>query len=175
NEYELHISSCVYPKRNGNKYDVYSRPAAGSPPGGRSAAHQELNVQDLSMSRQDANAAFARPSFLYGGNAAYIEDLYARYESDPGTVDGEWRAFFESMRDGLADAQKNAYGPSWKRPNWPVRPRDELISALDGQWLETEKALAGKLKARAQAAGGELTDAQIQRATRDSIHALMLI
>jgi 2-oxoglutarate dehydrogenase E1 component len=127
------------------------------------------------MSRQDANAAFARTSFLYGGNAAYIEDLYARYESDPGTVDGEWRAFFESMRDGPADAQKNAYGPSWKRPNWPVRPRDELISALDGQWLETEKALAGKLKARAQAAGGELTDAQIQRATRDSIHALMLI
>ncbi len=35
------------------------------------------------MSRQDANAAFARTSFLYGGNAPYIEDLYARYESDP--------------------------------------------------------------------------------------------
>src|SRR5438105_1259248 len=27
------------------------------------------------MSRQDANAAFARTSFLYGGNAAYIEEL----------------------------------------------------------------------------------------------------
>ena len=27
------------------------------------------------MSRQDANAAFARTSFLYGGNADYIEDL----------------------------------------------------------------------------------------------------
>ena len=35
------------------------------------------------MSRQDANAAFARTSFLYGGNAAYIEDLHARYETDP--------------------------------------------------------------------------------------------
>ena len=35
------------------------------------------------MSRQDANAAFALTSFLYGGNAAYIEDLYARYEADP--------------------------------------------------------------------------------------------
>jgi 2-oxoglutarate dehydrogenase E1 component len=127
------------------------------------------------MSRQDANAAFARTSFLYGGNAAYIEDLYARYENDPGTVDAEWRAFFESMRDGSADVQKSAYGPSWKRPNWPVPPRDELISALDGQWLETEKALSGKIKARAQVAGGELSDAQIQRATRDSIHALMLI
>ena len=27
------------------------------------------------MSRQDANAAFARTSFLYGGNADYIEDF----------------------------------------------------------------------------------------------------
>jgi 2-oxoglutarate dehydrogenase E1 component len=39
------------------------------------------------MSRQDANAAFARSSFLYGGNAAYIEDLYSRYEADPNSVD----------------------------------------------------------------------------------------
>ena len=35
------------------------------------------------MSRQDANAAFALTSFLYGGNAAYIDDLYARYQIDP--------------------------------------------------------------------------------------------
>ncbi len=34
------------------------------------------------MSRQDANAAFALTSF-YGGNAAYIDNLYARYETDP--------------------------------------------------------------------------------------------
>ncbi len=31
------------------------------------------------MSRQDANAAFAHTSFLYGGNAGYIEDLQAKY------------------------------------------------------------------------------------------------
>ena len=41
------------------------------------------------MSRQDANSAFARTSFLYGGNAGYIEDLYAKYETDPATVDAE--------------------------------------------------------------------------------------
>ena len=35
------------------------------------------------MSRQDANAQFALTSFLYGGNAAYIEDLHARYDADP--------------------------------------------------------------------------------------------
>ena len=48
------------------------------------------------MSRQDANAAFALTSFLYGGNAAYIDDLYARYEADPKAVDAEWQAFFRA-------------------------------------------------------------------------------
>ena len=51
------------------------------------------------MSRQDANAIFAKTSFLYGGNATYIEDLYAKYETDPAAVDAEWRAFFESLKD----------------------------------------------------------------------------
>ena len=73
------------------------------------------------MSRQDANAIFARTSFLYGGNAAYIEDLYARYEADPAAVDAEWRAFFQSLKDDKADVVKSARGASWKKPNWPLR------------------------------------------------------
>jgi len=48
------------------------------------------------MSRQDANAAFT--SFLYGGNAAYMDNLYARYEADPNAVDTEWQAFFQSLK-----------------------------------------------------------------------------
>ena len=48
------------------------------------------------MSRQDANAAFALSSFLQGANAAFIDDLYARYEKDPNSVDAEWQEFFES-------------------------------------------------------------------------------
>ena len=76
------------------------------------------------MSRQDANAAFALTSFLYGGNASYIEDLHARYEVDPNSVDAEWQAFFASLKDNAADVTKNARGASmpsgsslaWK---WP--------------------------------------------------------
>ncbi len=124
------------------------------------------------MSRQDANAAFALSSFLYGGNAAYIEDLFARYEADPKSVDAEWQAFFGSMKDG-ADAQKSARGASWKRP--PLIERDDLLSALDGQWAETEKKLGDKVRAKAQDAGVELSPVDVQQATRDSIHALMLI
>ena len=90
------------------------------------------------MSRQDANAIFARTSFLYGGNAAYIEDLYAKYEADPAAVDAEWRAFFESLKDQKSDVIRNARGVSWQKPNWPIRPNGDLVATLDGQWAETE-------------------------------------
>jgi 2-oxoglutarate dehydrogenase E1 component len=127
------------------------------------------------MSRQDANTAFAVTSFLYGGNAAYIDDLYARYEIDPKSVDAEWQAFFASLKDDARDVAQNAHGPSWNRPGWPVPERSDLISALDGQWAEAGKAIGGKVKAQAQTRGVELSSADIERATRDSIRALMLI
>src|SRR6266481_2332266 len=93
-----------------------------------------LPNRTLRMSRQDANAAFALTSFLYGGNADYIEDLYARYETDPAAVDAEWRAFFASLKDARADVITSAHGPSWQRPDWPAPARSELVSALDGDW-----------------------------------------
>jgi len=127
------------------------------------------------MSRQDANAAFARTSFLYGGNAAYIEDLYARYETDPASVDAEWRDFFAALKDEKADVIKSAKGATWKKPNWPLRESGDLVSALDGQWAETEKKLGEKIAAKAQAKGVELSSTDVMQATRDSIHALMLI
>src|SRR5262245_36841207 len=127
------------------------------------------------MSRQDANAAFARTSFLYGGNADYVEDLYARYEADPNAVDAQWQAFFQSLKDDRADVLKSARGPSWERPDWPQRADGELVAALAGDWREVEKAVGDKVKARAQASGVELTPAHVQQATRDSIRALMLI
>ena len=127
------------------------------------------------MSRQDANAIFAHTSFLYGGNAAYIEDLYARYEADPAAVDAEWRAFFQSLKDEKSDVIKSAQGASWKTPNWPLRPSGDLVAALDGQWAETEKKISQKIAATAQAKGVELSSTDVLQATRDSIHALMLI
>jgi 2-oxoglutarate dehydrogenase E1 component len=127
------------------------------------------------MSRQDANAAFALTSFLYGGNASYIEDLHARYEVDPNAVDAEWRDFFASLRDNAADVSREARGPSWQRRNWPQPERSELVSALDGDWAEVEKAVGDKIKAKAQTNGHEVTAAEVQQATRDSIRALMLI
>src|ERR1700749_3593807 len=127
------------------------------------------------MSRQDANAAFALSSFLQGTNAAYIDDLYARFEQDPGSVDAEWQEFFKSLKDTPDDVRKNADGASWGRDNWPLSPRDELTSALDGNWVQVEKAVGAKLAAKAQAKGVDLSAADVHQATRDSVRALMLI
>jgi 2-oxoglutarate dehydrogenase E1 component len=139
------------------------------------------------MSRQDANAAFALSSFLQGTNATYIDEIYARFERDPASVDTEWQEFFKSLKDSPADVQKNAEGPSWGRDNWPLTPRDELTSALDGNWAEVEKVVGAKLAAKAQAQGkvqgpaqgqvkgAEVTPADVHQATRDSVRALMLI
>src|SRR5262249_16800689 len=125
------------------------------------------------MSRQDANAAFALTSFLYGGNGAYIDDLYARYEADPNAVDAEWRTFFESLKDDAGDVARTAHGPSWKQPSWPLPARGELIAALDGDWDAVGKAVGDRIAQRAQAKGIEVSPAEVQRATRDSIRALM--
>ena len=127
------------------------------------------------MSRQDANAAFALSSFLQGTNAAYIDDLYARYEQNPASVDTEWQEFFKSLKDAPADVLKNAEGPSWGRDNWPLTPRDELTSALDGNWAQVEKAVGTKIASKAQAKGVEVSAADVNLATRDSVRALMLI
>ncbi len=131
------------------------------------------------MSRQDANAAFALSSFLQGTNATYIDEIYARYEKDPSSVDAEWQDFFKSLNDQPGDISKNAQGPSWERANWPLTPQDDLTSALDGNWAEVEKTVGAKIAAKAQAKGGDkgggLSSADLLQATRDLVRALMLI
>ncbi|MEM6384306.1 MAG: 2-oxoglutarate dehydrogenase E1 component [Pseudomonadota bacterium] len=131
------------------------------------------------MGRQDANAAFAATSFLYGGNAAYLDQLYADYQKDPSQFGSEWAEFFALMGDNASDVAENARGASWKRPDWPIAGNGELVSALDANWGPDEKVAAKKveetLKAGAQAAGGQVSEQQVQQATRDSVRAIMMI
>ncbi len=127
------------------------------------------------MSRQDLNTYFAQTSFMSGGSAAYLEELYAKYQGDPASVDAEWQAFFGALKDAPADVVKNAQGPSWEKPHWPVVANGELVSALDGNWAEIEKAVGDKLKGKAAAAGTSISQADMQNAARDSVRAIMLI
>ncbi len=41
-------------------------------------------------------------SFLYGTNANYIEELYARYKTEPGAIDEAWSEVFDDLADDEA-------------------------------------------------------------------------
>ena len=128
------------------------------------------------MARQDqANDEFSLTSFLYGGNAAYIEELYSKYQDDPASVDDGWRTFFGELKDNAADVKKSAAGASWKKPNWPITANGELVSALDGNWGEVERHFDGKVKQKAAEGGVALSDREALQATRDSVRAIMMI
>jgi 2-oxoglutarate dehydrogenase E1 component len=129
------------------------------------------------MARHDqANDQFSLTSFLYGGNADYIEDLYARYKEDPSSVGMEWQDFFGALQDDASDVKKNAEGASWTKPNWPIAANGEIVSALDGDWGTVEKHFEKKVKEKASENGAAaISDADVLRATRDSVRAIMMI
>ena len=95
------------------------------------------------MNKTEATAAFEETSFLYGGNAKFVEELYQTYLNNPAAVDSHWRSFFDQM----AGDAPTASGPSWARADWPPKPSDEQTAALDGNWVEVEKAIAAKIAA----------------------------
>jgi 2-oxoglutarate dehydrogenase E1 component len=127
------------------------------------------------MTRQPKNEAFARTSFLQGANAAYIEEMQAQYERNPGSVSDEWRHFFASLQEERHD--NGHEGPSWARPLDEIaREGDrDLLAALTGDYGATEQRLRRRIEARAVAGGVDLSPVASLRATQDSIRALMLI
>ncbi|HIF50243.1 MAG TPA: 2-oxoglutarate dehydrogenase E1 component [Thiotrichaceae bacterium] len=42
------------------------------------------------------------PSYLYSGNAWFVEELYESYLSKPESIDPHWRDYFDSLQDGTA-------------------------------------------------------------------------
>jgi 2-oxoglutarate dehydrogenase E1 component len=52
-------------------------------------------------------------SFLFGANAPFIEELYARFLEDPGRVDPDWRTFFEALAEERGDVLAEVRGASW--------------------------------------------------------------
>ena len=61
---------------------------------------------------------------MFGGNAPFVEEIYARYLRDPAAVDGQWRRYFDQLRppegeadhqaivDGIAARARNGIRPS---------------------------------------------------------------
>ncbi|PKP70368.1 MAG: 2-oxoglutarate dehydrogenase E1 component [Alphaproteobacteria bacterium HGW-Alphaproteobacteria-4] len=129
------------------------------------------------MTDQTPNDAFHASSFLQGANADYVEQLYARFAADPGSVDAAWAAFFHSLGDAELDVKRQAKGASWDRPDWPPQPTDDLTAALTGEWpvAKEAKGAGDKIRAKAAEAGVKVSDDALKRAVLDSVRALMII
>ncbi|HTT08178.1 MAG TPA: 2-oxoglutarate dehydrogenase E1 component [Gammaproteobacteria bacterium] len=48
------------------------------------------------------------PSFLYSGNAAYIEALYETYLDNPAALDADWRGYFDRLQTEIARSNGDA-------------------------------------------------------------------
>ncbi len=111
------------------------------------------------------NEVLAETSFLYGGNAGFVEDLQARWAKDPDSVEPSWRAFFASLSDSAVDR-----APSWTpKPLPPARP--DWLSAIDGLWPAVEAKLESKIATAQPAAGPD----EVRARTLDSLRAIMMI
>jgi 2-oxoglutarate dehydrogenase E1 component len=100
-----------------------------------------------------------RTSFLTSANSTFVAELYARYLEKPATVDSEWAAFFDELKDDAPDILKDLVGASWS-------PRETAV-------IGTETAAEVLSTNGATAPGSD--GANLSDVTRDSIQALMII
>ncbi len=116
------------------------------------------------------NEVLAETSFLYGGNAAFVEDLYARWSANPASVEPSWQAFFASLTDRAEDVRRAAAKPAWTKPAAPAA-RPDWLSALDGMWPAVEAKVGARIAERAPASSAD----EVRAATLDSLRAIMMI
>jgi len=57
-----------------------------------------------------------------GGNAAFLADLYARWVSDPGSVDPSFVTLFAALDDEAVSILQDASGASWAPRHFEVEP-----------------------------------------------------
>ena len=48
-------------------------------------------------------------SYLFGGNAPYVEDLYEQYLEDPSSVDEKWRQYFDRLQQAPAASKPSTF------------------------------------------------------------------
>ncbi|HEV2364331.1 MAG TPA: 2-oxoglutarate dehydrogenase E1 component [Caulobacteraceae bacterium] len=100
-------------------------------------------------------------SFLYGGNAPFLEELHARWAADPNSVDPSWRSFFARLGDGVDDIKRAASAPGWGAANGA----EALWPALEAK-LRTTIAEKGR---------GAVSEDAVRAGALDSLRALQLI
>src|ERR1700735_2110303 len=97
-------------------------------------------ADDSSIAPGRLNQVLSETSFLYGGNSAFVEDLYARWANDADSVEPSWRAFFASLHDQADTVKRAAEKPTWTPLDVPAA-RPDWLSAIDGLWPAVEAKL----------------------------------
>jgi 2-oxoglutarate dehydrogenase E1 component len=106
------------------------------------------------------SASLERTSFLNGQNAGFIADLYARYLSDPESVDPSWGEFFHELDDDARAILAELQGASWAPRRINGEPAQAPISVLSDH---------------AHAVSGGYSPEQVRAAILDTVRARMLI
>ncbi len=119
------------------------------------------------------NQVFAETSFLYGSNAAFIEDLHDKWAADPSSVSAEWRGFFDQLRDSAATVQASSAAGKWGRTL--VTEATEDTGVFDGRWPAPRPDPKAKPAAAAGPAPAGASAEEVRAAAHDSIRVLMLI
>ena len=57
---------------------------------------------------QSVYAAYQGNTYLFGGNAPYVEELYENYLANPGSVPESWREYFDALQHVPAVDGSNA-------------------------------------------------------------------
>jgi len=99
-------------------------------------------------------------TFLSGGNAAFIAELYERYLEDPAEVDESWRQFFAELSDPPAAIAKEIGGPAWSRDRGRIIANGHAEAASGSSGVSDT---------------GQAGIDDLRRAAVDSIRALQLI
>jgi 2-oxoglutarate dehydrogenase E1 component len=98
-------------------------------------------------------------TFLYGPNATFIAELYARFLENPQSVDQSWRSFFADLAEQAPDVLRELEGPGWGRERGHVIANGAAAPAAGN----------GHAAALAEA------PAETRQATLDALRALTLI
>ncbi len=118
------------------------------------------------MAREDDGV-----DLLEGVSPAYLQSLYARYSSDPASVDPQWQRWFDG-------ATQMVSGPSWQRSNWPPSDTDALTAGFDPTQAALDRPANGAGAATAAAPAAKPAPASedaIRQASQDVVRAMMLI
>ncbi|MEY4693810.1 MAG: hypothetical protein RLZZ95_259, partial [Pseudomonadota bacterium] len=65
-------------------------------------------MSDSSQTGSSVYQAYAGNTYLFGGNAPYVEEMYENYLANPGSVPDSWRQYFDALQHVPAVDGSNA-------------------------------------------------------------------